>query len=134
MTNLTKKERMILEILWNSSKPLLLSDILQETRKKQIADNSVSTMIRSLINKGYVKVLGSVVVGKSISRFYAPSVTIDEYAAMQLQNIYKTSNKKPDIVKLLNYLSRKNRNNMDGLISGLEEFIDKYKNNKKNTE
>lgn len=124
--NLTKKEYQIMKVLWNSDKPLLVSDILSMT--DNIAENSVHPMINSLIKKGYIKVVGSMKVSKTNSRLYIANITVDEYAAIELNEIFDSTGKSPDISNLLMYFSkhRKKKQN-ENFINQLQEFIDNYK-------
>lgn len=132
MTNyLTKKEHEIMEVLWDSEKPMLISEILVKTQNKKIADNSVLPMIRKLIDRGYIKVVGNIQVAKTQSRFYAPSMTIDEYAAKQLQDLFKASNKQLNVGTFLSFFT-KNKGADDKVITEIEEFIDNFKKNKNN--
>lgn len=123
--HLTNKEYEIMKILWDSGKPMLISDILLKADK--IADNSLHPMIKNLINNGFIKVVGNMKVVKTTSRLYAPAITIDEYAAMQLEGIMKTSNKKLDFKNVLAYFAKRNKKSNNDVIAEVEEFIKEYK-------
>lgn len=121
---LTSKEYEIMKILWDSEKPLLISDIHMKADK--IADNSLHPMINKLIQKGFIEVTGSVRVVKTVSRLYAPAVNLDEYAAMRLGEILRTSGGKLNIYNVLNkFLKRHQKNGK--ITSDLENFINNYK-------
>lgn len=123
--HLTNKEYEIMKILWNSEKPLLISDILLQATN--IANNSLHPMIKKLIKNGFIKVVGNVKVVKTTSRLYAPAISVDEYAAMQLEEIFKTSNKKLNLGNMVSYFA-KNHQKDEKVITELEEFIKNYKN------
>ena len=123
--HLTNKEYEIMKILWESDKPMLISDILLEADK--VAENSLHPMIKKLINDGFIKVVGNMKVSKTTSRLYAPAITIDEYAAIQLEGIVKTSNKKLDLKNVLSYFAKHNKKNNKDVITEVEEFIKEYK-------
>lgn len=123
--SLTNKEYEIMKILWDSDKPMLISDILDKA--DNIADNSLHPMIRKLINYGYIKVVGNVKVVKTISRLYAPAIDVDEYAAMHLEGIMKTSDRKLDFKNVLAYFAKHNNKNNNDIIAEVEEFIKEYK-------
>ncbi len=123
--HLTNKEYEIMKILWNSEKPLLISDILIQATN--IANNSLHPMIKKLIKNGFIKVVGNVKVVKTTSRLYAPAISVDEYAAMQLEEIFKTSNKKLNLGNMVSYFA-KNHQKDEKVITELEEFIKNYKN------
>lgn len=126
-SRLTNKEYEIMKILWESDKPMLISDIIVKADK--IATNSLHPMIKKLIKNGFISVAGNVRVSKTKSRLYAPAITIDEYAAMQMDEILRTSNKKLNWNNILSYFIKYHKKD-DRIISELEEFIEKY--NKKN--
>lgn len=123
--HLTNKEYEIMKILWDSGKPMLISDILLEA--DNVAENSLHPMIKNLINNGFIKVVGNMKVSKTTSRLYAPAITVDEYAAMQLEGIMKTSNTKLDFKNVLAYFTKRNKKNNDDVITEVEEFIKEYK-------
>lgn len=123
--HLTNKEYEIMKILWDSGKPMLISDILLEADK--VAENSLHPMIKNLINNGFIQVVGNMKVSKTTSRLYAPAITIDEYAAMQLEGVMKTSNTKLDFKNVLAYFTKRNKKNNDDVITEVEEFIKEYK-------
>ena len=122
--HLTNKEYEIMKILWDSDRPLLISEILPKA--DNIADNSLHPMIKKLTKNGFIKVVGNVRVVKTTSRLYAPAISVDEYAAMQLENIFKTSNKKLNLGNMVAYFAKHHKND-DKVISELEDFIKKYK-------
>lgn len=121
--HLTSKEYEIMKILWEGEKPLLISDIQMKANK--ISNNSLHPMINTLIKKGFIEVTGSVRVVKTVSRLYSPAVTLDEYAAIQLEEILKTSNEKLHIANVLAKFIKRHRNNAK-IISDFEEFIRNY--------
>lgn len=123
--HLTNKEYEIMKILWKSGKPMLISDILLET--DNVAENSLHPMIKNLINNGFIKVVGSMKVSKTTSRLYAPAITVDEYAAMQLEGIMKTSNSKLDFKNVLAFFTSRNKKNNKDVIEGIKKFIEEYK-------
>lgn len=122
--HLTNKEYEIMKILWDSGKPMLVSDILLET--DNVAENSLHPMIKNLIDNGFIKVVGNMRVSKTTSRLYAPAITVDEYAAMQLEGIMKTSNSKLDFKNILAFFTSRNKKNNKDVIEGVKEFIKKY--------
>ena len=123
--HLTNKEYEIMKILWESEKPMLISDILLEADK--VAENSLHPMIKNLINNGFIKVVGSMKVSKTTSGLYAPAITVDEYAAMQLEGIMKTSNSKLDFKNVLASFTSRNKKNNKDVIEGIKKFIEEYK-------
>lgn len=123
--HLTAKEYEIMKVLWNSDRPLLISELLKMT--KNIADNSLHPLISKLIDRGFIKVVGNMRVSKTLSRLYAPGISVDEYAAMQLKEVFSISGKKFNLSGVLSYFTNNNKKK-DEVINELETFIEQYKN------
>lgn len=124
INHLTNKEYEIMKILWDSERPMLISDIL--LKADNIADNSLHPMIKKLIKTGYIKVVGNVKVVKTTSRLYAPAVTVDDYAAMQLEEIFRTSGKKLNLANVISCFIKRHKKD-EKIMLDLEEFIRNYK-------
>lgn len=117
--------------LWNSDGPLLVSEIYEKV--ETISARSLSLILKRLMNKGYIKTMGYVIVCKEQSILYAPAITVDDYTSIQIRNIYKISKPSFNIFKLLsNFYKKRHKKDFDEIILGFEEYIDKYnsKNNK----
>ncbi len=126
-THLTPKEYELMKILWTSEKPLLLSDILKRT--ENIAKNTLNPIINKLIDRKYIKVVGNLKVSKTYSRLYAPAITIDEYAAKQLNELFNDTDRNLNLSNFLSFIikGKKKKKNTD-FINDLEKFIDDYRN------
>lgn len=125
-SHLTKKEHEIMKVLWSSDKPLLISEVLSNV--KNVAGNSVHPMINSLLGKGYIKVVGNVQVVKTPSRLYAPAVSVDEYAAIQFAEVFKSNGRNFVFTDFLNYLIKHNKSRADEIINELSDFLSLYRN------
>lgn len=126
---MTKTEYEIMKILWRANKPLLISEILEESKNAKVAKNSLHPLLKKLINEGFVQITGHIKVAKTKSRFYAPAVTIDEYAAHEIRDLFKTSNKQFSLNKFLSYFVQDKESNTEEIVKELEAFIEDYKNN-----
>ena len=73
MQKLTNKEEEIMHILWNLEKAFI-KDILAEINEDQPHYNTLSTIIRNLVDKGYV---GYTAYGKTHQ--YFPIITKEAY-------------------------------------------------------
>ena len=80
---LTKAEEQVMQILWNLRKAFV-KDIVENFGDPKPAYNTVSTIIRILVKKGFVsyKSYGS-------TYQYFPLVTKDEYSKLYLGNFIK---------------------------------------------
>lgn len=124
---MTPKEYELMKILWSAEKPLLLSDILERT--ENIAKNTLNPIIKKLIDRKYIKVVGNLKVSKTYSRLYAPAITVDEYAALQLDELFNDMGKMPNLSNFLSFIvSRKRKKQNINIINELEKFIEDYRN------
>lgn len=81
MNELTRAEEQIMQILWNIKKAFV-KDILDEIPKPKPAYNTVSTIVRTLEKKGFVKF-------KSYgnSHQYFPAIEKDEYTKYFMKRV-----------------------------------------------
>lgn len=73
----------IMNILWNTNKPLLASEIVNSNHELTI--NTVQSALKGLTQKNYVKVAGITHSGKVLARLYEPIITKEDY----LQDLYQ---------------------------------------------
>lgn len=81
MRELTRAEEQVMQILWDIEKGFV-KDILVKMSEPKPAYNTVSTIIRILERKGFVK---HKAYGKSHE--YFPIVTKDEYRSFSIKNL-----------------------------------------------
>lgn len=81
MRELTKAEEHVMQILWDIEKGFV-KDVLSKTPSPKPAYNTVSTIIRILEKKGFVK---HTAYGKSHE--YYPAITKDEYRSFTIKNL-----------------------------------------------
>ena len=82
---LSNREYDIMQILWNSDRPLLASDILKADTGMNI--NTVQSTLRNLLARNLICVANIVTSGKVLARTYAPLVPADKYILSELYNI-----------------------------------------------
>lgn len=126
--HLTGKEYEIMKILWASDRPLLIADLVENC--ENIAFNSLHPTIKKLIEKGFIKIVGNMRVVKTLSRLYAPNVSVDEYAAMQLDEIMRATNKKLNLNNVMTSFTKIRHNNRDEILSEITEFVKTYSEEK----
>lgn len=83
---LSNREFDIMAILWNSSKPLLASEILKESPELNI--NTVQAVLRKLLNKNYIGVASIVQSGKVLGRTYEPLISRESYIIEELGRVF----------------------------------------------
>lgn len=91
---LTKSEKQIMELLWNSEEPLTCVEIVEKSEDKTWKDSYIHIMIRSLLQKEMITVVGVELVCKNYARKFAPAMTKDEYVVKTLMNDNIWSNDK----------------------------------------
>lgn len=80
--NLSNREIDVMNVLWQSEKPLTASGITQCNPALSI--NTVQVVLKNLLKKSYVKVADIVYSGTVLSRAYEPKITQGEYITNQL--------------------------------------------------
>lgn len=124
--HLTERDYEVMQILWKNQRPMLASDIMALT--KSTSKNSVHNILNKLMEKGLIKVAGNVTIVKAYSRLYAPTVSAIEYAAMQSDEIFKSSSDEFALKNFLLCLAKKNKGKNDEILSEVKDFISEYEN------
>lgn len=83
---LTRSEKQIMELLWSIDEPLTCLEIIDRCEDKRWKDSYIHIMIRSLLEKGMIKVNGVELVCKNYARKFGPALTKDEYIVKTLMN------------------------------------------------
>lgn len=79
---LTGRQLEIMDILWESQKPLTISEMFE--RNSSISINTYRAMVKELLKRKYVEVDDIVKRQNNIfSRSYKPTFTVDEYVTYQ---------------------------------------------------
>lgn len=91
---LTKSEKQIMELLWSVDESLTCAEIIEKSEDKKWKDSYIHIMIRSLLEKGMIKVGGVELVCKNYARKFSPAMTKDEYIVKTLMNEHVWTNDK----------------------------------------
>ena len=78
---LTRSEMEIMDVLWESDKPLSRADLLARSEEKTWKDSSVHILLNGLLAKGAIREAGLVKRSKTYGRTFAPTLTREEYFA-----------------------------------------------------
>lgn len=78
---LTKSELEIMDVLWESSRPLSRADLLAESDEKTWKDSSVHILLNGLLDKGAIQEAGLIKRSKTYGRIFTPTMTREEYYA-----------------------------------------------------
>ncbi len=97
---LTKSEMEIMDVLWETGKPMSRADLLARSEDKTWKDSSVHILLNGLLQKCAIHEAGMVKRSKTYGRLFAPTMTREEYFAATIYS----HRYKPDIVKLIDAL------------------------------
>ena len=97
---LTRSEMEIMDVLWESGKPVSRADLLSRSEDKSWKDSSVHILLNGLLNKGAIREAGLIKRSKTYGRVFIPTMTREEYFA---QTIY-SNRYKPQVVGLVQAL------------------------------
>ncbi len=121
---LSKRELDVMNVLWAEDKPLIASEIPE--RQPELSINTVQSVLKKLLQRGFIEVAQIVQSGTVLSRSYVPVITPEEYAVK-----YVTSEIFPYQKMILGtgYLSAlfDSAENDQELIEELERFIQQKK-------
>lgn len=78
---LTRSEMEIMDVLWESGKPLSRADLLDRSEEKTWKDSSVHILLNGLLQKGAIREAGLVKRSKTYGRIFSPTLTREEYYA-----------------------------------------------------
>ena len=93
---LTRSEMEIMDVLWESDKPLTRADLLERSEEKTWRDSSVHILLNGLLHKGAIREAGLVKRSKTFGRTFSPTMTREEYFASTIFS----HRHKPQIVPL----------------------------------
>lgn len=92
MIKLTRRQEDIMNILWESDKPLIASEI--EKKQDDLNINTVQATLRALIKKNAIEVADIVYSGTVLSRSYRPILNRDQVITEYDQVVSKVLNDK----------------------------------------
>ncbi len=81
------KERELMEILWDAGEPLDRQEILGRAEAGSVTwkPNSIHILLNNLLMKGAVAVAGYYLNSRKLGRTFAPAITKEQYAIMQVR-------------------------------------------------
>lgn len=81
---MTKSERQLMDVLWSSDEPLTCAELVEKSENKDWKDSYVHIMVKSLLKKELIKIVGFELNGRSYARKFAPTMTRDESIVRKL--------------------------------------------------
>lgn len=121
---LSKRELDVMNVLWAEGKPLIASKIPE--KQPELSIHTVQSVLKKLLQRGFVEVAEIVQSGTVLSRSYTPIITPEEYAVKYITSeIYpfdKMLSETGYLIALFN-----SAENDEALIKELEKFIQEKK-------
>ncbi len=121
---LTENELEVMNVLWQNESDLSRNEIIELSPQRSWKDNSIHTILNSLMKKEYVKVVGMRQSGKIYGRTYSADKSKQQYLEHQLIGMSSQSDK--TIVGIFSALT-KDIDVSDELISELQGILDEMK-------
>ena len=121
---LSQRQLEIMQILWNSRKPMTASEILAQDDNLNI--NTVRVSLRSLEKKGYIKVGDIVHSGTVLARSYVPVVPIEKYvqeACNDLNGVLGSREVLASLIEKIDDISELEE--LEKMIAQWKEYLDK---------
>lgn len=123
---LTVSELTFMQVLWESSRPLSRSEImeisLRDPENPLFALNSFHVIVNDLIDKNYIISVEASANGRKNARRFAANISRNEYFALQISS---TENYRPDdIPEIFSALLKLSKNaNSDNVLDRMEQII-----------
>lgn len=124
---LSENEKNIMDIFWKESKALSTSDIIESPHPRNWKDSSIHILINSLLKKGAIEIAGFVKTSKTYARTFKPTISYEDYSAMQLleSKSYKNCSLPKIVASLIDHIE--DAEERDSLIKDLEKIISNKK-------
>lgn len=95
--HLTKSEREVMEVFWSVGESLSQTELLAYAKDRSWKDRSVYILLNGLLSKGALREDGFVRSGKTFARRFAPTLTYEDYCALEIASFKR----RPDPSALL---------------------------------
>ena len=122
----TVSELSILRLLWEEKIALSSSEILERLPELNLFSTSIYTILDGMVDKGVLKVDGKIRRGKRFARTFVPTMSQEDFAAMQVVKLTPNVPKYDRLVGLFTALVKH-----DGIdeetLSSLEDFLQKQR-------
>ena len=117
MRSLTKAEEQVMKVLWKMGNGLLM-EIVDNMPSPQPHKNTVATILKTMVDKGFVKI-------ENIGRIhrYHPALTKEEYSKSALVNVAKGyfEGSFPDVISFLVDEKKLSVNELEVLLQQLKK-------------
>lgn len=122
---LLPKEEQAMKVLWDTEDALSASEIAEKIPDRSWPASSIQNILRGLEKKNAVKVEAITRLGKSYGRLFRPTLSANEYAAMQFHRFYQS--KQPDCYSMISSLLGISSAENSEIIESLQQLLTEYK-------
>lgn len=121
---LSPKEEAAMKVLWNTDAALSASEIAERIPNRTWPASSIQSILRNLEKKNAIKVDAITKLGKSYGRLFRPTLSANEYAAMQFSRYYQTE--KNDCFSMMSSLLGNTNTKDEEIIEALQSLLAEY--------
>lgn len=125
---LTKNEQEIMNLMWETGRPLSRSEIIELSPDRSWKASSIHILLNQMLDKGAILVDGFVKTGKNYGRTFSAAVSQEKYQVMQFTQSSQYAQSKPSAI--LNFVSclLEDDEIENETLDKLEEILQKRKN------
>ncbi len=121
---LLPKEESAMKVLWETEDALSASEIAERIPNRDWPATSIQSILRNLEKKNAIRVDAITKLGKAYGRLFRPTLSANEYAAMQFGRYYQ--NGKADYTSMLSSLFGSTSAKDEEILEALQELIEAY--------
>ena len=122
---LSEREMNVMQVLWKYEKPMTVTEIVES--EKELTTPTVHTVLRKLLDKGYVQVIDTVQTGKVFARRYKAKKTQDEEIEEKIEKCMKNSRNPMSFVNTITAALLNGAVDEESVIYELERIVQKRK-------
>ena len=122
---LSEREMNVMQVLWKYEKPMTVTEIVES--EKELTTPTVDTVLRKLLDKGYVQVIDTVQTGKVFARRYKAKKTQDEEIEEKIEKCMKNSRNPMSFVNTITAALLNGAVDEESVIDELERIVQKRK-------
>ncbi len=121
---LSSKEEAAMKVLWSTDDALSASEIAERILNRTWPASSIQSILRNLEKKNAIRVDSITKLGKSYGRLFRPTLSANEYAAMQFSRYYQSE--KNDCFSMMSSLLGNSSAKKDEVIEALQALMEEY--------
>lgn len=124
----SKKELEVMEVLWDSDKPLAVSGIVEAN--PSLNRNTLNIVLKKLHDAGYIYLAEYSKTRTVTARAYRPAMTREECLARELSELGEFDESKLALGLMSNILEHGEESEKKDFVGKLEELLETYKKTK----